>query len=294
MSFKQITICIGSEAVDELSDILFDLGSLSVSTEDEYEGTDKEQPIFNEPGTEVSKLWEHSKITALFDDTVDIDQIIKNATTMFGKNFEYRLESIDDQNWVALTQSQFDPIKINDTLYIVPSWHNIPNPKATGIILDPGLAFGTGTHSTTFMCLEWLSENVSTSDAVLDYGCGSGILAITAKKLGALSATGVDIDPQAIESSTYNAENNQVEVSWYLPQQLPNKKFDIVVANILSNPLRILAPILAYHTKKTLILSGILDSQIDELSEIYQQWFEVSVAKTMDGWALLKCSCSTK
>ncbi|MFN8770436.1 MAG: 50S ribosomal protein L11 methyltransferase [Neisseriaceae bacterium] len=289
MAFTQVTVCIGSTKAEELSDIFANLGCLSVSIEDQYEGTEKEEPIFNEPGMEVDKLWECSKVISLFNDTDNIDQIIKNATELLGQAFEYDVDSINDQNWVSLTQSQFKPIKVSDTLFIVPSWHSSPNAKATNIILDPGLAFGTGTHATTFMCLKWLNENISNRDNILDYGCGSGILAITAKKLGAINVSGVDVDSQAIEASIYNANNNQVEINWYLPQHLPSQKFDIVVANILSNPLRILAPILAEHTQKILILSGILETQIDELSKIYQQWFNVTIADTMDGWVLLQC-----
>lgn len=289
MSFKQITINIDSDTAEMLSDIFFKLGALSVSTEDQYEGTPKEQPIFNEPGMEVNRLWEYSKLTILFDNDADIDKIIAKALELAGKDFTYKVELLDDQDWVRLTQSQFRPIKINDKLYIVPSWHELPDPQAVNIILDPGLAFGTGTHATTFMCLKWLAHNIKQDMSVLDYGCGSGILAITAKKLGAVSAVGLDIDQQAIQASRYNAQNNNAEVAWYLPQQLPNSKFDIVVANILSNPLRILAPVLASHTSNTLILSGILESQVKELSEIYRNWFQVTIEDIMDGWALLQC-----
>ena len=290
MMFKQISINIDSKNADKLSDIFMDLGVLSVSTEDQYEGTEFEQPIFNEPGMIVSELWEHSKVVVLVDETHSITDILSKAKISLGIDFEYTIENVDNQDWVRLTQSQFDPIKVSDKLYIVPSWHELPDKNAIGIILDPGLAFGTGSHATTFMCLQWLSRNIEPNDSVLDYGCGSGILAIAAKKLGASHVLGVDIDPQAIESSTYNALTNNVEVNWYLPNQLSEIRAEVVVANILSNPLRILAPILSHYTQKTLILSGILDSQIYEMSEIYSQWFDVEVAQIMDGWVLLECT----
>lgn len=292
MSFKQISINLSSLDAERLSDIFFDLGALSVSVEDEYEGTELEQPIFNEPGMDVEKLWEHTKLVALFAENADIEEIVNSAALDFAKSFEYELEIVDDQDWVRLTQSQFEPIKVNDKLYIVPSWHSIPDESALGIVLDPGLAFGTGSHATTFMCLDWLVNHITTNDEVLDYGCGSGILAITAKKLEAKSVQGVDIDPQAMEASGYNAENNQVNVNFYLPDQFVAKQFDVVVANILSNPLRMLAAALSSYVKTNgkLVLSGILDSQIDEMSEIYQQWFDVKVYKIMDGWVSLECS----
>ena len=290
MAFKQLVICVNSKDAEILSDIFFDLGALSVSTEDEFEGTDLEQPIFNEPGMVIEELWVHSKLVVLLDANTNIDKIMSDANAQFGKPIDYTLEIVDDQDWVRLTQSQFEPIKVCDKLYIVPSWHELPDEKATGIILDPGLAFGTGTHATTFMCLKWLAHHITRGDTVLDYGCGSGILAITAKKLGAKDVSGVDIDKQAIESSQYNATTNNVNVDWYLPPQLPNTQFDIVIANILSNPLRMLAPALSNLTRQILVLSGILESQIDELSSIYLKYFaNVSAVDIMDGWALLKC-----
>ena len=290
MSFQQVVINVDSTEAELLSDMLFSLEALSVSIEDQYEGTELEQPIFNEPGMIVENLWNYSKISALFSNDIDIDKLMKLAITRIGRDFKYDLSTIDDQDWVRLTQSQFDPIKVNDKLYIVPSWHDIPDPNATSVILDPGLAFGTGSHSTTFMCLSWLANNITSNDCVLDYGCGSGILAIAASKVGAKYVVGVDIDEQAIEASLYNASNNKTHVDFYLPVEFkPIIQFDVVVANILSNPLRILAPMLATQVKLggTIILSGILESQIDELSQIYSQWFTMKIANVKDGWVLL-------
>ena len=289
MSFKQIIVDVDSKEAELLSDIFFELGALSVSIEDKYEGTDLEQPIFNEPGMIVENLWEHSKLQILFASDCDVDSIVEQARKARDRNFEVHSTVLDDQDWVKLTQSQFDPIKISDKLYIVPSWHNLPDENAIGIILDPGLAFGTGSHPTTFMCLAWLAENISATDSVLDYGCGSGILAIAANKLGAKTVVGVDIDKQAIEASIYNASNNKAKIDFYLPNNFNHEtKFDIVVANILSNPLRILAPMLSTQVKLggTILLSGILESQIEELSQIYEQWFTMNVVRIMDGWVL--------
>lgn len=289
MSFKQIIINIDSQRAEQLSDIFFDLGALSVSIEDEHEGTELEQPIFNEPGMIVEALWEHSKVVVLFDDLADVASLVSAAEIELDATFSYVQENVDDQDWVRLTQSQFEPIEVTPNLYIVPSWHSIPNANATGIILDPGLAFGTGSHPTTFMCLRWIAENIIPELEVLDYGCGSGILAITAKKVGAKLVDGVDIDAQAIESSLYNAEVNQVMVNFCLPNQFVAKQYDVVIANILSNPLRMLASALASYVKPCgqIILSGILESQIEEMCEIYAQWFVMSTYTIQEGWACL-------
>lgn len=289
MSFKQLIINIDSRNAEKLSDIFFELGALSVAIEDQYEGTDLEQPIFNEPGFEVEGLWENSKVVVLLADDADVIELVGLAAEQLGQPFDYLEEQVDDQDWVRLTQSQFDPIKVSDKLYIVPSWHALPDESATGIILDPGLAFGTGSHPTTFMCLRYLDKQVNPSLEILDYGCGSGILAITAKKLGAKIVRGVDIDPQAIEASLSNAAINQVAVDFSLPDGFAGGQYDLVVANILSNPLRMLASALASYVKSggKIVLSGILDSQIDEMSELYSQWFNMEVAEILDGWVCL-------
>lgn len=289
MSFKQLIVNIDSQRAEQLSDIFFDLGALSVSIEDEYEGTELEQPIFNEPGMDVEKLWEHSKVVILLEQNADVVNMVADAALELNHTFDYQEEIVDDQDWVRLTQSQFTPIEITPNLFIVPSWHDIPNPDALGIILDPGLAFGTGSHPTTFMCLQWIADNVKPEHEVLDYGCGSGILAITAKKVGAIRVDGVDIDPQAIESSLYNASNNKVVVNFSLPNSFVAHQYDVVIANILSNPLRMLASALASYVKPSgqIILSGILANQIDEMCEIYSQWFDMSTFTVQDGWACL-------
>lgn len=290
MNFKQIIVTIDSKSAETISDIFFELGALSVTVEDAHAGTDLEKPIFDEPGQRTTDdMWQDSTVTILTASGTDTSIWVKNIETLIGQKLNYKVEILEDEDWVRKTQSQFNPIKVSDNLYIVPSWHKSPDNAAITITLDPGLAFGTGSHPTTFMCLEWLAHNTQNAKNLLDYGCGSGILAITAKKLGILDVYGIDIDPLAIESSLNNAKQNQVSVEFCLPDKMPTQKFDIVVANILSNPLRMLAPAIANHTQDKLILSGILDEQASELSEIYSQWFTVRVAKVMDGWALLEC-----
>ncbi|HMT03143.1 MAG TPA: 50S ribosomal protein L11 methyltransferase, partial [Burkholderiales bacterium] len=235
MSFKQLIINTNWQQADKLSDIFLELNALSVSIEDQFEGTDLEQEIFTEPELDNSNLWENSKVIILFNNEVEIEPIIIKAKHLLGNDFKYTTELINNQNWVKLTQDQFNPIKITDNFYIVPSWHLSPNLNATSIILDPGLAFGTGSPPTTFMCLEWLSFNLDKLpvSTILDYGCGSGILAISAKKLGAKKVTGVDIDEQAILASNSNAKINNVNIEFEFPKKLSNKiKYDIVIANI--------------------------------------------------------------
>jgi|SRR6185437_7227411 len=294
MGFIQLVINVDSKSADKLSDIFMDLEALSATVTDQHEGTALEQPLFNEPGYEVQGLWDNSHLVVLYNNDTDIRQMVDSATEIFGQKFDYTVENIDDQDWVRLTQSQFDPIKINDMLYIVPSWHDSPSSTATTITLDPGLAFGTGSHPTTFMCLDWISHNVGAATKnVLDYGCGSGILAIAAKKFGAQEVSGIDIDAQALEASLSNALINKVDIKFGLTDIVAGEKFEVVVANILSNPLRVLAPALAKLTGGKLVLSGILDTQSDELIGIYKQYFnKVIVANTMDGWVLLECSYS--
>jgi ribosomal protein L11 methyltransferase len=190
---------------------------------------------------------------------------------------------------VRLTQAQFDPIRISERLWIVPTWHTPTDPSAINIALDPGLAFGTGSHPTTRLCLRWLDTNIQGGESLLDYGCGSGILAIAAMKLGACSAVGVDVDAQAVQSSRDNAIANQVLADFYLPDAASLTQYDVVVANILTNPLRALAPLLAEATRSggRIVLSGILAEQADDVMRIYAQWFAMSPAIIEDGWVCL-------
>ena len=290
MPFLQVNIVVPSSHAELLSDELMEVGALSTAIEDAYAGTDKEQPIFDEPNEPSAEIWEQSLIIAMLDADTDVDA----AVALLPENMRpvkeaYSVTSVADQDWVKLTQSQFDPIHVSERLWITPTWHEAPTDGSINIELDPGLAFGTGSHPTTFLCLRWLDANMPQGAAVLDYGCGSGILAITAAKLGAGKVVGVDIDKQAIRASHDNAAQNQVNIEVYLPDEQPEGQFDVVVANILANPLRMLGQMLAGRVKTDgqIVLSGILAEQVEEISALYQQWFDMKPATIQDGWACL-------
>ena len=285
-----LKIRASAEYAHIISDALIELGALSSSIEDSYLNSDNEEALFGEPNIPSNTIWQHNTIESLFDDSISIDTIIDELKTITGlSHVDYTLESVEEQNWVALTQSQFEPISILDKLWIVPSWHTSPDLSAINIVLDPGLAFGTGNHPTTHLCLEWLIKEVSMNDRVLDYGCGSGILSIAAKKCGAKEVVGVDIDPQAIISSIHNAKENHVDIQFYNSESSLNFAADIVVANILSSALSVLAPIIAKACKPQgkIALSGILKEQVEMLTEIYSAWFNLNKPIEREGWILI-------
>ena len=290
MAWIALKIEARDNTAELLSDTLMELGALSASIEDANAETPDEQPIFGEPGDPPPGIWQQNVVSALFDDQVqvaDIMQALEQSTGL--SNLNYSTEIIAEQDWVRATQSQFDPIRIRDDLWIVPTWHDAPNPAALNIVLDPGLAFGTGSHPTTHLCLAWLADHVQPHHAVLDYGCGSGILAIAAKKLGAAHVVGVDIDPQAIQASNYNAQQNEVQAQFYAADKQPDFQADLVVANILSSALSVLAPALAAACKTggQIALSGILREQQAQVSGIYNEWFDMKAPVFMDSWVLL-------
>lgn len=290
MPYQQITIAVNDHLAERLADALIEHGALSAAIEDAYAGTENEQAIFGEPGMPAEQIWQQSKVIALFGEHEEAAAAVKAAAQECGlKDLSYDSETLEDQDWVRLTQSQFDPIQISERLWITPSWHKAPAGNAVNLQLDPGLAFGTGSHPTTRLCLKWLDTQLKGSESVLDYGCGSGILTIAALKLGAGSAVGVDIDEQAIRASNDNAAQNNVQAHFYLPDGLPQGHFDVVVANILANPLRMLGEMLAARTKQggRIVLSGLLAEQSEELGEIYSQWFDIEPAETEEGWARL-------
>ena len=290
MAYQQITLFVHERIAEQLSDALMEHGALSTAIEDAYAGTDEEQAIFGEPGMPGGQIWQRSKVVALFNEEDNAKAILAAASEALSiEPPPFQTELLPEQDWVRLTQSQFDPIKISDRLWITPTWHQAPDENAVNLQLDPGLAFGTGSHPTTHLCLQWLDSQLHAGESVLDYGCGSGILAIAAMKLGAGSAIGVDIDPQAIRSSNDNASQNQVDARFYLPDELPEGQFDVVIANILANPLRMLGEMLAGRTRSggRIVLSGILEEQIEEMNEIYRQWFDMNEAETDNGWARL-------
>jgi len=295
MAWISLKIEAHDNTAELLSDALMELGALSATIEDANAETPDEQPIFGEPGDPPPGIWQQNIVSALFNADADVAAVMADLAKATGlQNLSCEVEQVAEQDWVRATQSQFDPICIRDDLWIVPTWHDAPNPAALNIILDPGLAFGTGSHPTTHLCLAWLADNVKPGLHVLDYGCGSGILAIAAKKLGARRVVGTDIDPQAIVASHYNAEQNQVEAEFYLPDQLaPNQlrdePADLVVANILSSALSVLAPALAAACKPggSIALSGILREQAEQVSAIYAEWFDMQPPVYMESWVLL-------
>ena len=290
MAWLSLKIAAQDNTADLISDTLMEQGALSAIIEDANADTLDEQPIFGEPGDPPPGIWQQNLVSALFDEGVDVQKVMADLARLTKlPSLHYTTEVIQEQDWVRATQSQFDPIKITDDLWIVPTWHSAPNANAINIVLDPGLAFGTGSHPTTHLCLAWLSQTVKTDQTVLDYGCGSGILAIAAKKLGASKVVGTDIDTQAIQASLYNAEQNAVQASFYHANDYQTDQYDIVVANILSSALSVLAPALAKSCKSggKIALSGILKEQAEAVSAIYAPWFDMQAPVYMDAWVLL-------
>jgi len=291
MSWLSITIETDCQHAEALSDALLDAGALSASIEDADAGTPAETPQFGEPGSLTTPGWERSKVVALLEADADVDELLAACAPLVGlaEVPTYTREMVAEQNWVQLTQSQFDPIRVSGRLWIVPSWHQAPDPQAINLILDPGMAFGTGSHPTTRLCLEWLEKTVTAGVAILDYGCGSGILAIAAAKLGGAEVLGVDIDVQAVSAARSNAERNDVAARFDDSAKEIEGQFDIVVANILSNPLKALAPAICSHVRAggQLALSGILVEQTDDLIASYAPYLALHVADTRDGWVCL-------
>ena len=287
MAWLSLRLAVDGDRAEAVSDALMAAGALSVSIEDRDAGTEAEEAQFGEPGLADPKSWNHNWVVALLEAEADVPALI--AGLNFSAGCQYQVETVEEQDWVRLTQSQFDPIPISDRLWIVPSWHETPDPEAITIVLDPGLAFGTGSHPTTRLCLKWLDANLTPGETVLDYGCGSGILAIAAARLGAARVVGVDIDPQAVQAARDNAERNQVRVDAMLPDSLAADLYDVVVANILTNPLKALMPLLAGHVRPggRIVLSGILDAQAGDVMTLYGEAFSMRHEATEEGWALL-------
>ena len=292
MPWLNLIVDSDAEHADALSESLLDTGALSVELLDADADTPEEQAIFGEPGEPPPGVWQHSRVSALFEEHQDIGAILRRAADKIGLTQlpEFQIEALSDNDWVRHTQSQFDPIPISPRLWIVPTWHSPSDPDAINIMLDPGLAFGTGSHPTTRLCLRWLDDHLKAGETVLDYGCGSGILAIAAIKLGAASATGIDVDPLAVQASRDNAiANKAADILFLQPEDAPSCIYDLVVANILTNPLRMLAPLLANSTRQggRIVLSGILENQAQDVMKVYQQWYDMNAPVFEEGWACL-------
>ncbi|NBV71652.1 MAG: 50S ribosomal protein L11 methyltransferase [Burkholderiaceae bacterium] len=301
MPYRELQFTVVAEIAEPLGDALMELGALSISVEDAAAGGYDENPLYGEPGLSPEvQAWDLSCVKALFDKGLDHpihDLIAKLKEAGFEVSPPQEV-LIEDQDWVRLTQSQFEPIQVGQNIWIVPSWHQEPNiPNAICLAVDPGLAFGTGSHPTTRLCLEWLeqygSKATSFRQSLLDYGCGSGILAIAAHKLGFKEVFGTDIDPQAIESARANAQQNQTRIQFELPDNIESsiggQVFDVVIANILANPLQVLAPALIARLKPggQLVLSGILERQADEVIASYQNSLQLSIWGSDEGWVCL-------
>jgi len=290
MSWTNLIVQTGKKDVDLISDYLIELGAVSISIEDTNLNQNNEELIFGEPHNQIEQFWKNNTVKALFENTIDIELIKACLNNKFNTtDSSFIITNIQDQDWVKLTQSQFLPICIHKKLWVIPTWHKIQDKESINLILDPGLAFGTGAHPTTRLCLLWLLQKVSGDLTVLDYGCGSGVLSIAAKKMGAKKVFGVDIDAQAIKASKENAKKNDVEIFWNNTKNKIHYKTDLVVANILSSALSVLAPALAEHCNKKgkIALSGILEVQEEEIKKIYSKWFDFESTKNKDGWILI-------
>ena len=289
----ELSLLCPQDRVELLSEALEALDALSVSVEDADAQTDAEQALFGEPGMPPPQPgWERSKVLALFATEAAAQQARQLLTVQdfFAGCAVVALAPLQEQDWVRLTQSQFAPVEITPEFWIVPTWHEPPAQARQVIRLDPGLAFGTGTHPTTRMCLRWIARRGGGAalGRVLDYGCGSGILAIGAAKFGATDIDAVDIDPAAVESAALNAQANGVVLRTGLPD-LAQGPYQTVLANILATPLRVLAPLLCGHVAAGghLVLAGILERQAQELQEAYAPWVQLTVADQEDGWILM-------
>lgn len=292
MAWISASFLTDAATAEPLCDALLEAGALSASIEDADAGTPEEKPQFGEPGMDTpATAWDHSRIVALFAEDAPVARMMAEAAAalQLPRVPDFALARVEEQNWVQLTQAQFDPIRISDRLWIVPSWHTSPDPAAINLVLDPGMAFGTGSHPTTRLCLEWLEREVTPGCSVLDYGCGSGILAIAAARLGAATVAGVDIDPQAVSAARDNAERNRVQARFEDSAAPLAGEYDRVVANILANPLRVLAPAICAHVRPggKLALSGILAEQAAEIMRIYAAWIPLRVADSREGWVCL-------
>ena len=289
MSWLSVSFEVAAPDVEAVTDALMAAGALAVDVEDAAAGSGMEEPQFAEAG-DAPRAWRRNVVRALVAEGADAAALVGAACGRAGVALpQYRVHPVADRDWVRATQSQFMPIRISRRLWIVPTWHAAPEPAALNIVLDPGLAFGTGSHPTTQLCLRWLERQIRGGESVLDYGCGSGILAIAAMKLGAACAAGVDIDEQALLAARGNAIQNRVDVEFRATDYRPGRAADVVVANILAHPLIALAPLLAGLTapRGRLALAGVLASQAPDVCAAYAEWFDMVEDSREEDWVLL-------
>lgn len=283
MAWIQFICNTSQDKAEALSDALSECGAVAVTFED-----DADQPIY-EPEVGETPLWTATRLTALFDAETRSDEVTAMLANFIDEVPRFKVEAVEDKDWEREWMSNFQPIQFGERLWICPSWHQPPDPEAVNILLDPGLAFGTGTHATTALCLNWLDTADLKGKYVIDYGCGSGILAIAAALLGAEKVIAVDTDPQALEATRANAERNGVEIEAFLPGECPDLPCDLLLANILAGPLQTLAPRFANLCKPgtSLVLSGILQTQAEAVSDSYQAWFDMDPATQKEDWIRL-------
>ena len=284
MPWLQLRLAITPEQAEPMEDLLLGLGAVSVTFMDA-----EDQPIF-EPDLGTTPLWQHTHLLALFEADTERQPLLDLLQQLWQQPLpEYQFEDIADQDWERSWMDNFQPMRFGQRLWIVPSWHEAPDSQAVNLLLDPGLAFGTGTHPTTALCLEWLDGQDVRGLNAIDFGCGSGILAIAALLLGAERVTGTDIDPQALEASRDNAQRNgiaDVRFPLYLPEAMPAEPADLLLANILAGPLVSLAPQLSSLVRPggRIALSGILAEQTEEILAAYRDAFELDPVAEKDGW----------
>jgi ribosomal protein L11 methyltransferase len=286
--FAVLVLQLGPDEAERLSEALLGLGALSVDMQDALAGTPDEKPLSGEPGADAR--WALLRLTALFPTEIQAAACLRRACKACGLPIPtHETQILADEDWVRRSQQQFAPIQISRRVWIVPSWHQPPDPHGVNISLDPGLAFGTGSHASTRLCLRWLEATISGGESVLDYGCGSGILTIAALRLGAGRAVGVDIDPRAVAAASANAERNGVSASFSDAAESFQASMDVVVANILANPLKVLAPVLARHCRPggRLALSGLLTHQAADIRRAYAMWFRLDGIDQEDDWICL-------
>ena len=292
MAWVSLLVETSADDAEALSDALLELGALSVSVTDADAGTARERPVFDEPGEAGRGAWARSTVSALCKADADCAALLAAAAARAGLATPplFRTEPVADADWVRETQAQFAPIEVAAGLWIVPSWREPPDPQARIIVLDPGLAFGTGSHPTTRLCIEWLARHLSGGERVLDYGCGSGILAIAAMKLGAAAALGVDIDADAVAAAQANAARNAVGAAFQDTRAPLDMDADLVVANILANPLKVLAPLLAARMRRggRIALAGLLTAQGEAVAAAYAPWFDMAVFAEREDWVVLE------